>query len=89
MREGFVVDRFPLCPEMVHDLRDLEGIPVQDGIGHEAQTTGFVHDLLVIAGRKFPLVGKENPAGQLVTVFALIESLNLSHFVARKHWPRS
>src|SRR5215813_7603913 len=73
MREGFVVDRFPLCPKMGHDLRDLDAIPVQDGIGHEAQTTGFVHKLLVIAGRKFPLVGKENPAGQLVAVFALIE----------------
>lgn len=73
MREGFFVDCLPLCPEIIHDLRDLDGIPVQDGIGHEAQTTGFVHDLLIIAGRKFPLVGKENPAGQLVAVFALIE----------------
>ena len=58
---------------MVHALRALDGIPVQDGIGHEAQTTGCVHALLVIAGRKFPLVGKENPAGHLVAVCALIE----------------
>jgi len=28
MRQGFLVDGFALCPEIVHDLGDLEGIPV-------------------------------------------------------------
>ncbi len=33
----------------------------------------MVPDLLLIASRKFTLVGKVNPAGQLVPIFALVE----------------
>ena len=73
MRQGFLVNVLALCPELVHDLGDLEGIPVQDRIGNETQATGLVHDLLVIPRRKFALVGKENPARQLMAVFALVE----------------
>jgi hypothetical protein len=54
-------------------LVDPDGIPVQDGIGYEAPTTGLVPDLRVIARRKFPLVGNANAAGQLVPIFAFLE----------------
>jgi len=73
MRQGFLVDVFSLCPQLFHDLVDLDGIPVQDSIGNQTQTTRFVHDLFVIARRKFTLVGKENPAGQFMPIFALVE----------------
>lgn len=73
MRQGFLVDHFALRPQIFHDVVDLNGVPVQDGIGNQAQATGFVHDLLVIASRKFTLVGKENPPRQLVPIFALVE----------------
>jgi hypothetical protein len=72
-REGGVVDRFPLGPARGHDRRDLAGMPGPDGIGHAAQSTGFVHDLLVIAGRQCPLGGTAHPAGPRVAVFALME----------------
>ena len=73
MRQGFLGDILSLGPQIFNDIVDFEGVPIQDGIGNQAQATGFVHDLLVIARRKFPLIGKENPAWQLVPIFALVE----------------
>jgi hypothetical protein len=37
-----------------------------------SETAGFIHDFLVIAGREFSLIGKENPAGQLMPIFAFV-----------------
>src|SRR5262245_18292679 len=51
----------------------LRVFQVQERIGDQAQATGLVHDLLVSPRRKFALVGKENPARQLMAVFALVE----------------
>jgi hypothetical protein len=53
---------FQLRPQLVDNVGDLERIPVQDRIGHQAQAAGLVHDFPVIPRREFALVGKENPA---------------------------
>ena len=60
MRQGFLVDILSLRPQLFYDAIDFDGIPIQDRVGDQAQTTCFIHDLLVIAGRKFSLVGKKN-----------------------------
>jgi hypothetical protein len=62
MRQSGRIDRFPLRPQLVDNVGDLERIPVQDRIGHQAQAAGLVHDFPVIPCREFALVGKENPA---------------------------
>ena len=73
MRQGFRGDLFPLCPQLLDNVGDFQRIPIQDRIGHQAETAGFIHDFLVIPGRKFPLIGKENPAGELVAIFPFVE----------------
>ena len=62
MREDVVVDIFPLSPQILYDVIDLERIPIQDSIGNQTQAAGFIHNLFVITGRELALVGKENPA---------------------------
>ena len=78
MRQGGLVDLFPLRPQIVDNVGDFERIPVQERIGHQAQAAGLVHDFLVIPRREFALIGKENPARELVTIFAFVE-LELHH----------
>jgi hypothetical protein len=32
MRQGAIVDLFPLLPQLFHNVVDFDGIPIQDGI---------------------------------------------------------
>ena len=73
MRQGLVVDNFPLLPKIFHDVIDFDRVPIKYGVGDKAQAACLVHDLFVIAGGEFTLVGKENPSRQFVPIFALIE----------------
>jgi hypothetical protein len=66
-------DLLALRFQTVHDRVNFEGIPIQDSIGHKAETACLVHDFLVIARGKFTLVGKENSSWQPVPVFSFIE----------------
>ena len=66
-------------------LDDSGSGPYQDGVGYQAQGARLVHDLLVIPGAEFSLVGEKDPACQTVTVLTSIQlqlgpgSLNLLH----------
>jgi hypothetical protein len=73
MCQGVLIDLFLLCPQLLDNVSDFERIPIQDRIGHQAEATGLVHDFLVIPRREFPLIGKENPAGELMAIFAFVE----------------
>ena len=73
MSQGFILNYLPLCSQTFDDVIDLDSVPVEDGIGNQAQATGLIHDFLVITRRELALIGKENPAWELVAVFALIE----------------
>lgn len=73
MCQGFILNYLPLCSQAFNNVIDLDCVPVEDGIGNQAQATGLIHDFLVIPRCKLALIGKENPAWELVAVFALIE----------------
>ena len=73
MGQGIVVDLSPLASQRVHEVRDFEGVPVQDGIGDETQAAGLIQNLGVIARRKLALIGKEHAPGQLVAVLPFVE----------------
>jgi hypothetical protein len=72
MRQGGLVDLFLLCPQLLDNVGDFERVPIQDRVGHQAEAASLVHDLLVVSRREFSLVGKENPAGELMAIFAFV-----------------
>src|SRR6202011_1337739 len=59
-------------PESVDDSGNLERVPYQDGVGYQAQAARLIHDLLVIPGSEFSLVGGEDPARQTVPMLTPI-----------------
>jgi hypothetical protein len=73
MGQGFLIDVLPLLPDLFHNVIYLDRVPVQNGVGHKTETTGLVHDFFIVTGGKFTLVGEEDPAWQLVPLFALIQ----------------
>ena len=48
-------------------------VPHQDRIRDQAQATGLVHDLFIVALPELPLVGEEEPLGQALPVFAAVQ----------------
>jgi hypothetical protein len=60
-------------PESVDDSGNLEPVPYQDGVGYQAQAARLIHDLLVIPGAEFSLVGEEDPACQTVPMLTPIQ----------------
>jgi hypothetical protein len=64
--EIFIGDRRPTLTKRLNDLRHMQCIPNQDGVGDQAQATRLVHDFLVIADAELALVGKEDSPRQAV-----------------------
>src|SRR5712692_3280503 len=60
-------------PQLGDYFHDGHGVPDQHRIGQEAQTTGLVHDLLVVAGAELAAVCEEQPARQGVARLTAIE----------------
>ena len=54
MRLGVILDLCSVLFQIVHDVSNFEGVPIQDRIGDQAQTAGLVHDFFVITRREFP-----------------------------------
>jgi hypothetical protein len=54
---------------------NLYRIPMKDGVEHQAQATGLVHDFLVVAGTRCALNCKENPTRELMPVFTFVIAL--------------
>lgn len=71
--EVVIGDGFSLRPKPLDDLGHFDGVPIEDGIGDEAQAGGLVHDFDVVSGRKLALVCKEDPARELLSVLSLVE----------------
>jgi hypothetical protein len=57
----------PALAERLDDSGNLERVPYQDGVGYQA------HNLLVIPGAEFSLVGEKDPACQTVPVLTSIQ----------------
>jgi hypothetical protein len=66
MSQVFVGNVGARLSERLDDSGNLERVPYQDGVGDQAQAARFVHDLLVIPGAEFSLVGEKDPACQTV-----------------------
>ena len=45
MAEVALVDRVPLPFELCHSFRHVDGVPDDDGIGHQIETTGLMDEL--------------------------------------------
>lgn len=73
MRKGFVRNRLPLCLEALNNVIDLDGVPIEDRVGNQAQAACLIHNLLVITCGELPLIRKKDPSWQLVPVFTLIQ----------------
>jgi len=64
MSQVFIGNVGARLAERLDDSGNLERVPYQDGVGYQAQAARFVHDLLVIPGAEFSLVGEKDPACQ-------------------------
>ena len=73
MGESLIINHLTLGTKFLNNAVNLEGIPIKHSIGNQAQTTRFVHDLLVLTSGKFPLVTKENTTRKAMAILALIE----------------
>ena len=73
MGQGFVVNVLSLLSELFHNVIYLDCVPVQNGVRHKAKTAGLVHNFLIITSSELTLVGKKDPARQLVPVFSFIQ----------------
>ena len=73
IRYGTGFRRPPLLPELLHNVIYLDRVPVQNGVRHKTETAGLIHYFLIITGSELTLVGKEDPARQLVPVFSFIQ----------------
>ncbi len=58
----------PLLPELFHNVIYPERVLVKNGVRHKTEAARFVHDLLIVTGGELTLVGKKDPARQLVPV---------------------
>ena len=61
MSQVFIGNGRARLPESLDDSGNLERVPYQDGVGYQAQAARLVHDLLVIQGAEFSVVGEKNP----------------------------
>ncbi len=68
VRERFVRNTLPVCPETLDDVIDLDGVPVEDRIRDQAQAADLIHNFLVILCNELPLICKEHPSWQLMAV---------------------
>ena len=73
MGQGFIVNVLPLLSELFHNVIYLDRVPVKNGVRHKTKTAGLIHDFLIITGSELTLVGKKDPARQLVPVFSFIQ----------------
>jgi len=73
MGYSFILNDFTLLSQAFQNIINLYGVPIQDRVGDETQTTGFIHNLLVVTSGELTLVGKENPAGQFMSIFAFVQ----------------
>jgi hypothetical protein len=73
MSQVFIGNVGARLAERLDDSGNLERVPYQDGVGYQAQAARFVHDLLVIPGAEFSLVGEKDPACQTVPVLTSIQ----------------
>jgi hypothetical protein len=59
--------------ESLEDSGNLERVPHQDGVGYQSQAARLIHDLLVIPGAEFSLIGEKDPACQTVPMLTAIQ----------------
>ena len=69
----FIGDGFPCSAELSKNLAHLARMPHYHGIRQETETGGLVHNLVVIAGLKRPLVGEKQAPGELVASLPSID----------------
>ena len=73
MSQVFIGNVGTRLAERLDDSGNLKRVPYQDGVGYQAQAARFVHDLLVIPGTEFSLVGEKDPACQTMAVLTSIQ----------------
>jgi hypothetical protein len=62
----------PRGAELPNDETHMDGVPHQDGVAQEAQTTRLVHNLIV-PGLKRPLISEKEAARQLMPKLTPVE----------------
>ena len=72
-RQVLIQDGLAGGPQHGDYFHDGHGVPDQNRIRQQAQTTGLVHDLLVVAGAELAAVSEEQPARQGVARLTAIE----------------
>ena len=68
-----ISDRFPRSAELRKNLAHLDRIPHHHGIRQSTETGGLVHNLVIIAGLKRPLIREKQASGELVASLPPIE----------------
>jgi len=71
--EFLIRDPFASGAELVDDPGHLHGVPDHHRIRQQTQAGGLVHDLLVIANLKRPLVREKEPPGELMAPLTPVE----------------
>ena len=72
-RQILVLDRMSGSAQALYNPLDLNRVPHQDGIRDQAQATGLIHDLFVVALPEFPLVGEEKPLRQALPILTAVQ----------------
>src|SRR5688572_28065417 len=72
-RDLLVSNGYPRGTELLDDATHVDGVPHQDSVAQEAQTTGLVHNLLIVPRLKHPLIGEKEAAGELMAKLAPVE----------------
>ncbi len=73
MLQNVVFDNLTPCPPLFNQFVYFECVSVENSVGHEAEATRLVHNLLVVSGTERALVRKEDAPGELVAVLTLVE----------------
>jgi hypothetical protein len=72
-RDLFVRNGHPCGTELPDDATHMDGIPHQDGVAQETQTTGLIHNLFIVSSLKRPLIGEKEAASQLMAKLTPVE----------------
>src|SRR5215831_2643098 len=72
-RDLLIRNGHPSGAELPDDATHVDGVPHQDSITQETQTTGLVHHLFIVPRLKRPLVGEKEATCQLMPKLAPVE----------------
>ena len=67
------MDRVPLPFELGHGFSHVDGIPYDNGVGHQIEATGLIDQFVATFATQLSLVGDHQGGAQIVQCLSLVE----------------